>query len=172
MSTDLSRLIRTIPDFPSAGIQFRDITPLLADAVAYRRTIVALAAPFRDAGVDQVVAIEARGYLLGAPLAVALGAGFVPVRKVGKLPYRTYRAEYALEYGEAAIEMHEDALLASHRVLVVDDVLATGGTLNAALALVERAGAHVAGIAVLIELDALGGRAALGGRDVHALLHY
>jgi adenine phosphoribosyltransferase len=172
VSTDLPSLIRTIPDFPSPGIQFRDITPLLGDAAAFGAAIEALAAPFRGAGVDQVVAIEARGYLLGAPLAVALGAGFVPVRKVGKLPFRTYRAEYALEYGEAAIEMHEDALLARHRVLLVDDVLATGGTLNAALRLVERAGAQVAGIAVLIELDALSGRAALAGRDVHALLHY
>jgi adenine phosphoribosyltransferase len=172
VSTDLASLIRTIPDFPSPGIQFRDITPLLGDAAAFRGAIEALAAPFREARIDQVVAIEARGYLLGAPLAVALGAGFVPVRKVGKLPFRTYRAEYALEYGEAAIEMHEDALLAHHRVLVVDDVLATGGTLNAALQLVQRAGASVAGLAVLIELDALGGRAALAARDVHALLHY
>ena len=178
-------LIRDIPDFPTPGILFRDITPLLGDASALRAAtgeawrsapmraaVDDLAAPFRDAAIDQVVAIEARGYLLGAPLAVALGAGLVPVRKRGKLPYETYSAEYSLEYGAAAIEMHTDALGPGHRALVVDDVLATGGTMAAAIELVARSGAEVAGVATLIELDALGGRARLGGRDIVALIHY
>ena len=165
-------LIRTIPDFPVPGVLFRDITPLLGDAQALRAVVQDLAAPFRDANIDQVVAIEARGYLLGAPLALELGAGFVPVRKTGKLPFETFTAQYALEYGAAAIEMHTDALNSRSRVLLVDDVLATGGTMAAALGLVAQAGAQVAGIAVLIELDALQGRARLPAHDVAALIHY
>lgn len=149
---------------------FRDITPLLADAKAYRAAIKELAKPFRKVAIDQVVAIEARGYMLGCPLAVELGAGFVPVRKAGKLPSETYAAEYALEYGEAAIEVHRDGLLAHHRVLLIDDVLATGGTLAATIDLVRQSGAEVAGIAVLIELTALNGRSALGGQDVFSLI--
>lgn len=149
---------------------FRDITPLLGDAKAYRATILALAEPFRDLGIDRVVAIEARGYVLGCPLALELGVGFVPVRKVGKLPFDTYTAEYALEYGEAKIEMHRDGLLAHHRVLLIDDVLATGGTMAATINLVEQSGATVAGVAVLIELAALEGRKALGGQDVFSLM--
>ena len=159
---DYASLIRDIPDFPQPGVLFRDITPLLGDAAAYRRAITDLAAPFRGQAIDQVVAIEARGYLLGAPLAVELGIGLVPVRKLGKLPSQTYRAEYALEYGEAAIEMHRDGLLDHHRVLLIDDVLATGGTMAATIDLVGQSGARVVGIAVLIELTALGGRAKLG----------
>ena len=116
-------LIRDIPDFPEPGIVFRDITPLLSDASAYRTAIEAMAAPFADAAIDQIAAIEARGYLLGCPMALALGTGFVPVRKVGKLPFETFRATYALEYGEAEIEMHRDGLRDHHRVLLVDDVL-------------------------------------------------
>ncbi|MDA0797259.1 MAG: adenine phosphoribosyltransferase [Chloroflexi bacterium] len=170
MSTDYRSLIRDIPDFPQAGIMFRDITPLLGDAEAYKAAIQALAEPFRDAGIDQVAAIEARGYMLGCPLAVELGAGFVPVRKVGKLPFETYKAEYALEYGEAEIEMHRDGLLAHHRVLLIDDVLATGGTMAATIDLVQQSGATVAGVAVLIELAALDGRKALGGQDVFSLI--
>ena len=166
------QLIRDIPDFPTPGILFRDITPLLGDASAFRAAVDDLAAPFRDADIDRVVAIEARGYLLGAPLAVALGAGLVPIRKRGKLPYETYSAEYSLEYGAAAIEMHTDALGPGHRALLVDDVLATGGTMAAAIELVRRSGAEVAGVATLIELDALGGRARLGGREVVTLIHY
>ena len=165
-------LIRTVPDFPAPGVLFRDITPLLGDAQALRAVVKDLAEPFRDADIDQVVAIEARGYLLGAPLAVELGAGLVPVRKTGKLPSETFTAEYALEYGEAAIEMHTDALSGHNRVLLVDDVLATGGTMAAALGLVAQAGAQVAGIAVLIELDALQGRARLPAHEVAALIHY
>jgi adenine phosphoribosyltransferase len=170
MAIDYRSLIRDIPDFPKAGIMFRDITPLLGDAEAYRATILALAEPFRDLGVERVAAIEARGYMLGCPLAVELGAGFVPVRKVGKLPFDTYSAEYALEYGEATIEMHRDGLLADHRVLLIDDVLATGGTMAATIDLVEQSGATVAGIAVLIELAALKGRKVLGGQDVFSLI--
>jgi len=162
MANDYLSLIRNIPDFPEPGIMFRDITPLLQDANAFRSVIQDMSSPFRDQGVDQVVAIEARGYLLGAPMAVELSTGFVPIRKVGKLPFHTIKAEYALEYGEATIEMHRDGLEKHHKVLIVDDVLATGGTLGATIALVEQTGATVTGIAVLIELPALGGRAKLG----------
>lgn len=165
-------LIRDIPDFPQPGVVFRDITPLLGDAAAFRAAVLDLAAPFRGAQIDKVVAIEARGYLLGAPVAVELGAGFVPVRKLGKLPSETYSAEYALEYGQAAVEVHRDGLLDHHRVLLVDDVLATGGTLEAAIELVGRSGAQIAGVAVLIELTALGGRARLAGRELVSLVRY
>ncbi len=169
-STDYRSLIRDIPDFPQAGIMFRDITPLLGDAEAYRASIQALAEPFRGAGIDQVAAIEARGYMLGCPLAVELGAGFVPIRKLGKLPFETFQAEYSLEYGEAVIEIHRDALLAHHRVLLIDDVLATGGTMAAAINLIEQSGATIAGVAVLVELGALGGREALVGQDLFSLI--
>ena len=171
MPADYARLIRNIPDFPQPGIMFKDITPLLQDAAAYRGVVADMCAPFRDKAIDQVVSIEARGYVLGAPMAVELGAGFVPVRKAGKLPFHTIRAEYALEYGEAVIEMHSDGLLGGHNVLIVDDVLATGGTLAAAAGLVKQTGATVAGIAVVIELDALQGRKALGGHPVFSLMH-
>ena len=163
-------LIRDIPDFPQPGVMFRDITPLLSDPIAYRRAIADLGAAHRGRVIDQVVAIEARGYLLGAPLALELGVGLVPVRKQGKLPSETYRAEYALEYGEAVIEMHRDSLLAHHRVLLVDDVLATGGTMAAAIDLIQQAGAIIAGIAVLIELEALGGRHKLAGYPLTSLI--
>ena len=162
MANDYASFIRSIPDFPDPGIIFRDITPLLQDADAFRGVIQDMCVPFRDQGIDQVVAIEARGYLLGAPMAIELNAGFVPIRKAGKLPFHTIKAEYALEYGEAIIEMHRDSLEEHHKVLIVDDVLATGGTLNAAVTLVEQTGATVTGIAVLIDLKVLGGRAKLG----------
>ena len=170
MPADYAKLIRDIPDFPVPGILFKDITPLLADPEAYHAAVRDMAEPFQERDIDRVVAIEARGYLLGAPMALGLGAGFVPVRKIGKLPFETYRAAYALEYGEAEIEMHRDGLLDRHRVLLVDDVLATGGTMAATIDLVEQAGAQVAGIAVLIELTALGGRSKLAGHDVFSLL--
>ena len=170
MATDCRSLIRDIPDFPIPGIMFRDITPLLSDAEGYRAAIAELVAPFKGAGIDQVAAVEARGYFLGCPMALELGAGFVPVRKVGKLPFDTFKATYALEYGEAEIEMHRDGLLDHHRVLLVDDVLATGGTMAATINLVEQSGATVAGIAVLIELAALGGREVLGRREVFSLM--
>ena len=170
MPADYAKLIRDMPDFPVPGILFKDITPLLADPEAYHAAVRDMAEPFQGRDIDRVVAIEARGYLLGAPMALGLGAGFVPVRKIGKLPFETYRAAYALEYGEAEIEMHRDGLLDHHRVLLVDDVLATGGTMAATIDLVEQAGAQVAGIAVLIELTALGGRSKLAGHDVFSLL--
>ncbi len=169
---DYADLVRGIPDFPQPGVLFRDITPLLGDAEALQRAIDDLAAPYRNAGIDRVVGIEARGYLLGVPLALALGAGFVPVRKAGKLPHETYRVEYVLEYGEETIEMHRDGLLASHRALLVDDVLATGGTLAATIDLVCQTGAQIAGIAVLIELGALQGRSRLGEHPLTAAITY
>jgi adenine phosphoribosyltransferase len=172
MTTDYRSLIRNIPDFPQPGIIFRDITPLLADADALRRAVGDLAARFNGLEIDRVVAIESRGFLLGAPVALEMGAGFVPVRKAGKLPHRTYQAKYELEYGSAAIEMHQDALLEHHQVLLVDDVLATGGTMVAAIDLVQQAGAQVAGVAVLIELTALNGRARLGEFPFHSVITY
>ena len=170
MRADYASLIREVPDFPQPGVLFRDITPLLADAGALRAAVQDLAAPFHGSRIDRVVAIEARGFVLGAPVAVELGAGFVLVRKAGKLPRETHRAAYALEYGEAAVEMHDDALRTHDRVLVIDDVIATGGTLAATVDLVERAGATVMGIAVLIELTELNGRSALGGRELLSLI--
>lgn len=152
-------LIRDVADFPRPGIVFKDITPVLADAAAFDAALDALAAPWRDTPIDAVLAIEARGFILGAPLARTLGAGFVPVRKPGKLPSRTLSQRYALEYGHDTLELHADALPVGARVLLVDDVLATGGTLQAARTLAERAEADVVGAAVLIELVALGGRA-------------
>lgn len=164
--------IREIPDFPAPGIRFRDITPLLADPAAFGEAVTAMAAPFRDAGVTHVAGIESRGFLFGAPIALALGAGLVPLRKVGKLPYRTERVDYALEYGSASLEAHVDACGAAGRVLIVDDVLATGGTAAAACQLVERLGSHVVGLTFLLSLDSLGGDVALGGRRVERVLRY
>ena len=172
MAADYERLIRAIPDFPNPGILFRDITPLLGDAEALRAVVRDLAAPFRQQRVDRVAAIEARGFVIGAPLALELGAGFVPMRKAGKLPHETFSAQYELEYGDAAIELHQDGLRPGDEVLLVDDVLATGGTLAAAVALVRQAGARVAGIVVLIELTALNGRARLPDQRVVSLVRY
>ena len=151
-------LLRDVPDFPRPGILFKDITPLLADARGFAEAIAALAHPWRAAGIDCVAGIEARGFILGAALARELAAGFVPIRKPGKLPARTVGQDYALEYGNDRLEVHVDALTAATRVLLVDDVLATGGTLRAARALLERCGAQLAGAAVLVELESLGGR--------------
>ncbi|MDH5823083.1 adenine phosphoribosyltransferase [Luteimonas sp. RD2P54] len=152
-------LIREVPDFPRPGIAFKDITPALADRSAFAAAVDAMAAPWRGTRLDAVAGIESRGFILGAALAHALQVGFVPVRKPGKLPARTLAQDYALEYGSDRLEMHADALPPGARALLVDDVLATGGTLLAALALVERQGAEVAGAAVLVEMAALGGRA-------------
>jgi adenine phosphoribosyltransferase len=162
--------VRDIPDFPQAGILFRDITPLLGDPTSFRAVVDAMAAPF--AGISKVVAIESRGFILGAPVAYTLGAGLVPVRKEGRLPATTVREEYALEYGSNIVEVHEDALRAGERVLIVDDLLATGGTVRAAVNLVERLGAEVAGITVLAELAFLDGRQVLKGYDVRSLIVY
>ena len=156
--TDWTRLIRDVADFPKPGILFKDITPLLADGVSFAAAIDAMAAPWRGQTIDAVIAIEARGFILGAALAQTFGVGFVPVRKPGKLPGRVLSQSYALEYGQDTLELHADALPAGARVLLVDDVLATGGTLEAARALVEQLDARIVGAAVLIELAALRGR--------------
>ena len=163
--------IRDIPDFPKPGILFKDLTPLMRDPVALRMTTDALAAPFREAGVTAVVGMEARGFIFGTLVAAALNVGFVPLRKPGKLPAATHAVAYDLEYGSATLEMHQDALDASDRVLLVDDLMATGGTAAASLALVRQTGATVVGCAFVIELDFLQGRGALGDCPVHALLH-
>jgi len=164
--------IRAVPDFPRPGIVFRDITPLLAEPTVFRTVVDALVDHVGDRRVDKVVAIEARGFIVAAPLAYRLGAGFVPVRKAGKLPRRVEREEYSLEYGSDCLEIHADAIAPGESVLIVDDVLATGGTAAATVALVDKLGASVVGLAFVIELDALGGRGRLAGHDAHSLLHY
>jgi adenine phosphoribosyltransferase len=169
---DIYRRIREVPDFPRPGIAFKDITPLLLDAAAFRRAVELMAAPFSAARVSRVVSIESRGFLLGAPIALALDAGLVPMRKPGKLPAERGRVEYALEYGTDALEMHKDAVTRGDRVLIVDDVLATGGTAAAAAQLVRTHGAELVGYTFLIELDFLKGRGRLEGAPVEALLHY
>jgi adenine phosphoribosyltransferase len=169
----LQSLIRAVPDFPSPGIVFRDITPLLADATAFARCIEMLAEPWRDERVEAICAIEARGFIFGAALAQHLRTGFVPLRKPGKLPPPVVAVDYELEYGHDRLEVRAEAFRAGERVLIVDDVLATGGTLLAARALVAKVGADVIGASVLIELAALPGRARWGeGAPVHALLTY
>ena len=169
---DLTAYIRPVPDFPKPGILFRDITPLLADPAALAESIAVLAAPWRDARIDAIAAVEARGFLFATPLALALGVGVIPVRKPGKLPADTFEHEYDLEYGRDRLEMHRDVLAAGARVLVVDDVLATGGTAHACTKLVEAGGAAVVGAAFLIELAALGGRERLAPHRVEAVLTY
>lgn len=172
VAADVRLAVRDVADFPKPGILFRDITPVLLDAALFARVTEALAAPFAGLGVTHVVSIESRGFILGAPVAQALGASFVPVRKPGKLPSRTVREDYALEYGTDAVEMHADALTGARSVLVVDDVLATGGTAAATCRLVERAGARIAACSFLLEISALNGRAALGRRRVESLVAY
>jgi adenine phosphoribosyltransferase len=166
----LRELVRDVPDFPQPGIIFRDVTPLLGNGAALRTAVDDLARAFQN--VDVVVGIESRGFILGAPVAYALGVGMVPVRKVGRLPRATERADYDLEYGTNTLEIHADAVLPGQQVLIVDDVLATGGTAAATAALVERLAGEVAGIAVLIELLGLGGRDRLTGYPVVSLLQY
>jgi len=169
---DLRAFVRAIPDFPQPGIVFRDITPLMADAGAFDAALKGLAAYARALAPDVVIGAEARGFLLGPALARELGTGFVLARKPGKLPHETVRAEYGLEYGTDVLELHSDAVAGGARVLVHDDLLATGGTAAALCSLVEQLGGVVVGCAFLIELTALGGRAKLAGRDVFALLDY
>ena len=159
-----------VPDFPKPGVVFKDLMPLFADGPVFREVIDGIVAHHGRNSFDVVVGIEARGFVVAAAIAYAAGVGVVPVRKAGKLPRAAYAASYALEYGEATLEVHEDAFTAGHRVLVVDDVLATGGTAEATLDLVERAGGAVAGFTVLLELSFLGGRERLAPRPVHALL--
>ncbi len=169
----LAQYIRNVPDFPKPGVQFKDITPVLADAEMLRLAVDLLAEPFLDAGVTKVVAIEARGFILGGALATRFGAGFVPVRKKGKLPYTVHEERYDLEYGTDAVEMHVDAIHPGDRVLIHDDVIATGGTAAATQLLVARAGAVVVGSTFLIELGFLNGRARLGdGLPIHAVVKY
>jgi adenine phosphoribosyltransferase len=171
--TSFEALVRAVPDFPKPGIVFRDITPLLADAGAFARCIDALAEPWVGQGVQAVCGIESRGFIFGAALAQKLQAGFVPLRKQGKLPPPVSGVDYQLEYGADRLEARDDALRPGERVLIVDDVLATGGTLAAARALVQMLGAELVGAAVVIELDGLGGRARWpGAAPLHALLHY
>lgn len=175
MPTDIRILeqhIRDVADFPKPGIVFKDITPLLNSPVALRTAIELMAAPFRACGVTKVAAVESRGFIFGAAIALDLQCGLVPIRKPGKLPWTTRRHEYVLEYGSDAIEMHDDAITPSDRVLIVDDVLATGGTAAAAATLVGEAGGQIEGFSFLIELDFLRGRLRLGDHNVQSIVHY
>ena len=165
-------LIRDVPDFPQEGIVFKDITPVLADPIAFSTLIDLIVVHFGRGNVDKVVGIEARGFILASPVAYHFGAGFVPVRKQGKLPSETVAEEYELEYGTATLELHRDAVRPGERVLIVDDVLATGGTAKAAASLVERIGGKVCGISCLIELEFLHGRDKLPGHELFTLIRY
>lgn len=170
--TDLKERIRHVPDFPKPGILFYDITTLMKDPAGFRASVDAMAAPYVGQQVDLVVGIESRGFIFGAAVADRLGAGFAPVRKLGKLPHTTRRASYELEYGSDSLEIHEDAIAAGQKVLIVDDLLATGGTAAATVGLVRSLGADVVGVQFLIELVALGGRAKLLEERVHTVLAY
>jgi adenine phosphoribosyltransferase len=169
---DLKTLIKDVPDYPKKGIIFKDITPLLSDARAYDETITRLSEPWKGKGVQVVAGIESRGFLLAAGVALKLGAGLVPVRKSGKLPRAVFGESYSLEYGSATIEAHQDAFPKGAKVLLVDDVLATGGTAKAALNILERIGGSVVGASFLIELDFLKGREKISGYDCRALINY
>jgi adenine phosphoribosyltransferase len=168
----IKQYIRDIPDFPQPGVLYRDITPLLANADAFKEVLESLAAHYRGTEIEAIVAVESRGFIFGAPLAYILGVPFVTARKFGKLPYTTISVAYQLEYGEAIIEMHTDALTPGQRVLIVDDLLATGGTTAATVQLVEKLNAAVIGVAFVIELTSLNGRARLGDHDIFALIQY
>jgi adenine phosphoribosyltransferase len=170
LSRALQLRIRDVPDHPKAGIVFKDITPVLADPALFGRAVEALAEPWRSARIDKVLAIEARGFLIGAPVALALHAGCVPVRKPGKLPWRTLKERYALEYGEDALEVHVDSIQPGDRVLVVDDLLATGGTAGAAARLVERCGGELVGFGFIVWLSFLPGMSRLGPERVRYLV--
>ena len=172
LAGQLRRAIRDVPDFPKSGIVFKDITPILLDATLFHHATEAMAAPFAADAITHVIGIESRGFILGAPVAQHLGAAFVPVRKQGKLPSIVERVQYALEYGTDALEMHRDALGPSDRALIVDDVLATGGTARATCELVERTGARVIGCSFLMVLTFLSGVQALSSRRVESLLEY
>jgi adenine phosphoribosyltransferase len=172
MSVDLKQHIRSVPDFPKPGILFYDITTLLRDRDAYRTTIDLLAAPYADRGIEAVIGIESRGFILGAAVAQRLGAGFIPIRKPGKLPAKAIRETYDLEYGKDALEIHEDAVAPGQRVLIVDDVLATGGTAAAAVQLVRKLGGELYGLAFLIELLFLNGKQKIAQEQVFSVLQY
>lgn len=168
----LKSLVRDIPDFPKPGVLFRDITPLLADPAGLALSVELMANPFRGKGIDVVVGAESRGFIFGTAVACAISAGFQMIRKPKKLPYKTVAKSYDLEYGQDTLEMHIDAVRPGQRVLVIDDVLATGGTMNACLDLVRQCGGQIAGVAVMIELLGLKGRERLGGIGVHSVLQY
>ena len=168
----IKELIRDIPDFPTPGVSFKDITPLLGEAEALATAVEALAEPFRSVGVDKVLGIEARGFIIAAPVALALGAGFVPVRKAGKLPWKVHAESYDLEYGSDVLEIHEDAVGPGDRVLIVDDVLATGGTAAAVARMVDHMGAEPMGYSFILELAFLGGRGRIGDLETFSLVTY
>lgn len=169
---ELERYIRDIPDFPKKGIMFKDITPLLKDARAFETAIEMLAAKYKDAKIDKIASMESRGFILGAALAMKLRCGFIPIRKKGKLPYETIREEYSLEYGTDLLEMHKDALEKGENILIVDDVLATGGTANAVCRLIEKLGGNIAALCFLIELSSLNPRKKLEGYPIESLITY
>jgi adenine phosphoribosyltransferase len=173
-SLDLKGLIRTIPDYPKPGIMFRDVTTLFGDAQGFKACVAQMTAPYQAVPIDAIAGIEARGFILGGAMADKLGVGFIPIRKKGKLPFKTFKQEYALEYGTDTIEMHEDALARGRRVLIVDDLIATGGTAEAAAKLIDRAGGEIVGAAFIIDLPDLGGRALLEKRGVscHVLMAF
>ena len=172
MEMDLKTKIRDVPDFPKPGIIFKDITTLLQDADALRYSIDLLAKQYRNQNIDKIVGIEARGFIFGAPLAYAINAGFVIIRKPGKLPYKTIKQSYELEYGTDEIEIHEDAIKPGERILLADDLLATGGTMAAATELINKIGGKIVGISFLIELSFLNGRKKLNGYDIHSIIEY
>lgn len=169
---DLNKLIRDIPDFPKPGIIFKDITPLLADSEAFKKVVDDLAERFAGEKIDLVLGAEARGFIFAAPIAAKIGAGFVPVRKPGKLPYKTVSESFELEYGSDSFEMHEDAIPEGSRVLIIDDLLATGGTAEAMVKLVKKQGGEMVGLGFVIELGFLNGRSKLEGQRAEALLRY
>jgi len=169
---ELSKKIRSIPDFPKKGILFRDITPLLQDSISFRRAIDLLVENYRGKDIDSVVSVEARGFILGSVLAYKLGVGFVPIRKPGKLPYKVEKVTYKLEYGEDGVEIHQDAIKEGDKVLIFDDLLATGGTAKAVCELVEKLEGEIVGVSFLIELSELKGRGKLKGYEVFSLIKY
>jgi adenine phosphoribosyltransferase len=169
---DLAGVIRNVPDFPKPGIQFKDVTTLLKEPAAFRQAVDQLTARYQGRGITKVVCVESRGFIFGAPLACNIAAGFVPVRKPGKLPAETIKEEYELEYGTDALEIHKDAIAPGDKVLILDDLLATGGTLAATCKLVERLGGQIEEIATVIELSFLNGRPKLGGRPFYSLLTF
>jgi adenine phosphoribosyltransferase len=170
--SDIKQIIRDIPNFPKQGIIFKDITPLLGNGELFQKAVNIIAEQYQNAGIQKIVCMESRGFILGAPIAYRLGAGMVPIRKKGKLPYKTISATYKLEYGTDTLEMHEDAIKANEKTLIIDDVLATGGTAGAAVELVKKAGANIVGIAFLIELLFLEGRKNLKDYTVYSLIQY
>ncbi len=169
---DLASTIRDVPDFPVDGVLFKDITTLLKDPVAFRESVDRLLEPYRDKGIDLIAGIESRGFIFGSVMAYLLGVGYVPIRKPGKLPAETEREEYALEYGTDAVELHIDAIQPGQRVLLVDDLLATGGTASASARLIEKLGGELVGIAFLIDLTFLHGRDKLKGYDIHTVIEF